>query len=319
MAKKTKDKPEAFIPCRIVELPEDMQLEAAKVAVAENPANAPAIEMVAMFAVALADLKDVNVPEQEVLDPGRLAFLTSRYWGSRGVDLTVSFLDNPTAGLRNKILAHANAWGEFSNVKFRWTQSGGQVRIARQRNSGYWSYLGTDILSIRGNQPTMNLEGFTESTSEATFNRVVRHEFGHTLAAAHEHLRRSIVDRLDVQKTLAYFRQTQGWSDAVTRSNVLTPVEERSLLGSSHTDEDSIMAYGLPASIFKDGRGISGGDNFSTTDKEWAAKTYPKADVVDPTPPPPPPPSGKRTIVLSGATVTLSVEGGKVTIDGKEL
>ena len=57
--------------------------------------------------------------------------------------------------------------------------------------SGYWSYLGTDVLHIPVDQQTMNLQGFTERTPESEYRRVVRHETGHTMGFPHEHMRRS--------------------------------------------------------------------------------------------------------------------------------
>lgn len=162
--------------CTPKQLPQGMQLAAAKTAIMTNPANAPPMELMAMAAIAITGDEEPR--------PNFLAFITSRYWGSTGVDLSVSFLDNPTAGFRNKWLAHANSWNTEAggNVRFRWSQSGGQVRVDRARRSGYWSYLGTDITHIRPGEPTMNLDSFTESTSDSEWRRVVRHEVGHCLA-----------------------------------------------------------------------------------------------------------------------------------------
>lgn len=280
MAKKTTAaKTARFVPCRIMDLPEEQQDEARRLAVAENPANAPRLDvLVAAMSVAVVGepAMDRKGAEQAVSDPAFLAALTGKYWGPGGVNLSVSFLDNAPAAVRDRILAHANAWGEFCNVKFAWSQSGGTVRIGRGAG-GYWSYLGTDVRMIGAGQPTMNLQGFSANTSGAEMRRVVSHEFGHTLGFPHEQLRRAIVQRLDVAKTLEYFRRTQGWSEATTRSNVLTPLEERSVMGSETTDETSIMCYALPGSITTDGRAIPGGPDFSAVDREFAAKLYPPA------------------------------------------
>jgi hypothetical protein len=135
-----------------------------------------------------------------------LAVLTSKFWGARGVILTVRFLDRPSATLRTRLLAHLNAWATSANVKFVLTTArDAHVRIARAsgREGGYWSYLGTDILLVPKNQPTMNLEGFTDKTPESEFKRVVRHEAGHTLGCPHEHARRAIVALLDPAKVQA--------------------------------------------------------------------------------------------------------------------
>jgi hypothetical protein len=218
------------------------------------------------------------------------------------VNLGVAFLDGGPAELQARILSHMNAWGRNANVVFKAASAGmAQVRITRQRGGGHWSFLGIDVLRIPRGEPTMNLDGFTMSTPESEYLRVVRHETGHTLGAPHEHLRKAIIDRLDVQKTIAYFRNNYGWSESVTRHNVLTPVEESALIGSPFTDETSIMAYQLPGSITKDGRPVPGGGDINDTDAAYCGKLYPAA--------PPPPPSAV-TLTLSGdleaGTYTLS-------------
>lgn len=282
-----KEKVPIYRPCSVKELPPDLVGQAVALAREINPANSPPEFGLALAAMPMPDF---------------LAVYTTRYWGARGVDLSVSFLENTPTAVRDRILAHMNAWGEFAAVKFFWTQGTGQVRISRGRG-GYWSYLGTDILTVPQSEPTMNLEGFSANTSEAEYRRIVRHEVGHTLGMPHEHLRREIVEKLDVQKTLAYFRRTQGWSEATIRSNVLTPLEESRIMASEITDEVSIMAYGLPASITKDGRPIPGGNDFSRVDREFVAKLYPKAKP--PEPPKPAVPSLVLKVDLPAGTYSL--------------
>ncbi|MCC5662042.1 hypothetical protein LC608_35055 [Nostoc sp. XA010] len=51
-----------------------------------------------------------------------------------------------------------NAWSATANVPFVETNTDPQVRIARTQGKEYWSYLGTDILSISADQLTMNLD-----------------------------------------------------------------------------------------------------------------------------------------------------------------
>src|SRR2546423_7811979 len=95
-------------------------------------------------------------------EPARIAVLIGKRWHTAGVRLTVGFLDNPPADLRARIILHMNAWAKTANVQFTETKSDPQVRIARLDSpdavAGYWSYLGTDILSIAKGKPTMNLE-----------------------------------------------------------------------------------------------------------------------------------------------------------------
>src|SRR4029079_16966593 len=186
--------------------------------------------------------------------------LMRRVYGEKnGVRLTVGFLDSPPADLRNRILSHMNAWNKTANVRFIETATDPQVRIARNPGDGYWSYVGIDILSIPDSEPTMNLESFTMSTPDSELYRVVRHETGHTLGFPHEHMRRELVARIDPDKAISYFGATQGWSPAEVSQQVLTPLEDASLLGTLHADPHSIMCYQLPGTITKDGQPIVGG------------------------------------------------------------
>jgi hypothetical protein len=209
-----------------------------------------------------------------------IAALASKYWGDKGVSLGVAFMTQPTMSLANRILLHMNAWGKHANVKFFMTGTDPKVRIAFEPNGGYWSYLGTDILSVPRNKPTMNLAGFSDSTPESEFLRVVRHETGHTLGFPHEHMRAELVNRLDPAKTIAYFQRTQGWSADQTRAQVLTPLPESALLRAAPVESTSIMCYQLPGLITKDGQPIPGGTDITRLDHAYAATIYPKDSVV---------------------------------------
>jgi len=250
--------------CSIKLLPPEERIEAASTAARINPANAPA-------------LRTLNfVAPDVVITPAHLALLTAKYWGSGGVRLTVGFLDGPAADLRARILSHMNAWAASCNVRFTETASNPQVRIARTAGDGYWSYLGTDVLHIGAGQPTMNLDSFTMNTPDSEFHRVVRHETGHTLGFPHEHMRSEIVARIDREKAITYFMQTQGWSREQVIAQVLTPLDNSALIATAHADPNSIMCYWLPATIMKDGVAVAGGTDIDTQDALFASGVYPK-------------------------------------------
>lgn len=211
----------------------------------------------------------------------RLALVRRVYWGKAGVRLTVGFLDNPPKDLQARILLHMNAWNKTANVQFVASSTDPQVRIARVNSppdkAGYWSYLGTDIGSIDKAEQTMNLEGFTMDTDDSEFHRVVRHETGHTLGFPHEHMRAALVARLDRKKVIAEFMATQGWSEDEVVRQVLTPLEDSSLLGSPTADARSIMWYQIAANLTLDGAAIPGGLDIDPLDYQMAASFYPKA------------------------------------------
>jgi len=249
--------------CIVKVLPPELWAEAARKAVEVNPANALPVRN---FAMALPDT---------VIPPEHLALLTGKRWPASGVRLTVGFLDNPPLDLKARLLSHMNAWGQFANVRFAETSSNPQVRVATTAGSGYWSYIGTDILSIPANQQTMNLDSFTMSTPDSEFHRVVRHETGHTLGFPHEHTRSEIVNRIDREKAIAYFMTTQGWSRDQVIAQVLTPLDDSALIATAHADPNSIMCYWLPASIMKDGVAVTGGTDINSIDAQFAAQVYP--------------------------------------------
>jgi Astacin (Peptidase family M12A) len=252
--------------CTPRHLPVDKIVAAAATAVKINPHNHVALHPLTRLLPDFAPTKE------------RIALVTKKYWGIQGVRLRVSFMDNPPAALRKRILQHMNAWSKTANVHFVQSSSTPQIRIARVdgTDGGYWSYVGTDVLHIKAKDQTMNLEGFTMNTPESEFHRVVRHETGHTLGFPHEHMRKALVAKLDVKKTLAYFEQTQGWSEAEVRAQVLTPLEESSLLGTT-PDPKSIMCYQIPGQLTKNGKAISGGNDISPLDYSFVSTIYPKA------------------------------------------
>lgn len=233
------------------------------------------------------EVNPANATEHTLLAPGgrrggqrRLALVVARRWPQSGARLTVQFLDNPSLALRQRILLHMNAWGEHASVQFNETRDQGMVRIARldhpEADAGFWSYVGTEILGIEPEAPTMNLEGFTMRTPESEFLRVVRHEAGHTLGFEHEHMRTDLVARIDRRKAIAYYRLSDGWSREETVAQVLTPLKTRSLMATTESDPLSIMCYQIPAEITKDGNAIPGGININAKDHAFAGKVYPK-------------------------------------------
>jgi hypothetical protein len=257
----------SLIICSPRRLPNEQLVAAAKKAVEINPLNHAPVER-------LASIMPGFVPT-----PERIAVVTTKYWGLKGIRLTVGFMDNPPSALRRKILSHMNAWSKTANVKFVETKTSPQVRIAREGgdNGGYWSYIGTDVLSIPANQQTMNLEAFALTTPDSEFHRVVRHETGHTMGFPHEHMRKELVALIDPDKAIAFFQRTQGWSPAEVRAQVLTPIEDATIMHTPMADPKSIMCYQIPGEITKNGQPIVGGLDIDASDFAFAGSIYPKA------------------------------------------
>ncbi|MGZ2487154.1 hypothetical protein ACVITL_005739 [Rhizobium pisi] len=260
-----------------ISLPRRLLNQAAETASRINPVNAPAY-----WRKSAHDLGFIPKPEN-------ISALTSKYWGPKARQLTVSFMEPATAELRARILSHMNAWTRTGCISFAETSGTGDIRISRGQG-GYWSYLGTDVLHIPKNRPTMNLQGFTMNTPESEYRRVVRHETGHTLGFPHEHMRADIIARIDRDKIYRYARDTFGWDRQTVDDQILTPIDERTLmLGSTKPDQLSIMCYQLPGSVTVDGKPIVGGADIDETDYEFCSLIYPRVgsnmavpDVVEP-------------------------------------
>jgi hypothetical protein len=252
--------------CTPKALPQRLLVKAAATAVRINPVNAPAYGPLAAMVLG-------SEPE-----PLRIAVVTSKYWGPSPRRLSVSFMESTPADLRTRIIGHMNAWTKTGCVLFVETHGSGDVRISRGPG-GYYSYLGTDILHIPKNRQTMNLQAFTMSTPESEYKRVVRHETGHTLGFPHEHMRQALVARIDPEKAYEYFLRTQGWDKRTVDQQVLTPLDERSIMG-TRADQTSIMCYQLPGSITRNGRPILGGLDVNQTDYAFAGKIYPKPGLA---------------------------------------
>jgi hypothetical protein len=283
--------------CILMQLPPEKQAIARQVAERINPANA-----LAPARMAMTPIVGGGVPTIE--PPARLVLFDASYWGIGGVDLTVGFMETISTELRERILEHFNIWGRYCNARFVYSTSSPHVRISRD-TWGYWSYLGTDILTVSAVLPTMSLGGFTMSYPESEFKRVIRHEVGHTMGFHHEQLRAEIVERLDEEATIEYFANVYGWPEDRTRFNVLTPLDPDDITASASADERSIMCYQLPAEITLDNTAIPGGKDITATDAAFAQTVYP--GIANPAPPPPPPPpSGFEEGILVGDITWVS-------------
>jgi hypothetical protein len=258
-------------PCGLKALPKSKLVAAAQKAVEINPANHPATHLWAMSGVGAA---------ASTLPPEAIAVLTTKYWGTGGVHLTVGFMEPIEPALKDKILSHMNAWSQYANVTISPAPADQtpQVRVTRN-GGGYASYLGTDILNIDPSQPTMWLQDFSPDTPDSEFFRVVRHETGHTLGFPHEHMRQEIVNRIDREKAIALFMRTQGWSRDEVIAQVLTPIDQ-SALNAAPIDPSSIMCYALPGSIMTDGQPVPGGTDIDAEDGQFAGMIYPNSGAA---------------------------------------
>lgn len=271
--------------CRPVSLPPSLALAAADRAILHNGQNLPPL---------------VGRPT-----PQQIAVYTGKRW-KPGTTLTVGFLERVDASLAARILAAMNSWHDGGvNILFAHSQVNPVVRVTLA-GDGYWSYLGTDILSVPPGEPTFCLQGWSDRMPDSEWLRVPPHEAGHSLGSPHEHARRAIQARLDRQATRAVYLRDQGWPPEMTDEQVFANLPESELMGTD-PDEESIMAYQFSGECTLDHLPIVGGARINPRDFAFMGSVYPMSTRPDPPLPakPPAPVTQVPVLAVRGPDVAL--------------
>ena len=153
------------------------------------------------------------------------------------------------------------------DIDFVNNPSQANVRISFNTEAGAWSYVGTDHLNVTNdNQGTMNFGWFDIPTCI--------HEFGHMLGMIHEHQNpRGKTIQWDKKKVINWARQTQGWDENKTNTNIIQKYDVNTINGSNF-DPCSIMLYFFPGSLTINNVGSKQNLRLSATDVEWITKVY---------------------------------------------
>jgi len=252
--------------CVQINVSDDQIIEAARLAILENPDNGPH-----------SDVKSAGD-----ITSFEMAVQVQKKW-SNGRTLRVRFLGGDSF-VQEKVKGYANQWSRYANIKFKFgNDPNAEIRISfHHPKGGYWSYVGTDNLSIRDkNEPTMNFEGFNRNTSEDEFRRVVLHEFGHCIGVSHEQSNPSANIPWDKPAVYAYYA-ARGWSKEMVDHNVLAKLNPEGVAFTPH-DKLSIMQYPVPNQLTIGNYEIGWNTNLSETDKRFIGQMYPLGtrDVQD--------------------------------------
>lgn len=205
----------------------------------------------------------------------RIATDISTEW-KNGRTITVSFMGG-NRQVKDRIIRHAKIWMDYANIEFDFTtgKKPGDVRIAFDKNDGSWSLMGTDVLSEDKANPTMNFGWLTPTTDDLEYNRVVLHEFGHTLGCIHEHERPDNGIPWDKPKVYEYYKKTDGWTKADVDEQVFGKYDI-SQIRAGKLDKKSIMMYPVPEALTKGHFSIGWNNGLSDADKKFIAKLYTK-------------------------------------------
>jgi serralysin len=220
---------------------------------------------------------DLERPKHRVtkngIEPLSLWGKQPKFW-SQVAFLRVRFLDG-SKGQQDR------AWKQFQKVDalvnltfVRVTAGESECRVSF-RYQGHWSYIGRDNLSIPKTQPTMNLQ-LTVWDTETEWQRVGCHEVFHFIGFGHELQHPMAKIPWNVPVVLSDYRRDQGWSEAMTRRQVLTRESPADFVGSDF-DPKSIQCYPVSARHVTDPRfAVGWNTQFSPTDIATASRIYPR-------------------------------------------
>ena len=163
----------------------------------------------------------------------------------------------------------------LTNIKFERVEEGNSdIRVAFAPQEGHWSYIGTDNLHIPQSKKTMNI-GLDDNDSSLEYDRVCLHEILHALGFMHELQSKNVTINWDVPKVIAYYKKTQGWDEAQTRSQVLDYYNGTDFHGTEF-DPNSIMCYPVPPELTLDGLAIGWNYKITKCDEKFIRSVYPK-------------------------------------------
>ncbi len=181
------------------------------------------------------------LPEELAPATTRGAAVKGKLW-KPGRVLRVHFMDGEKV-VQDKVAALAHEWSKHANIRFNFVNDmRAEIRISFKQ-SGSWSYIGTDALKISWFRPTMNYGWLKPNTADSEYERVVIHEFGHALGMIHEHQNPVTSIPWDKEAVYAYYGgPPNNWSRETTDTN-LFQTYSASITNFTEFDRDSIMLY----------------------------------------------------------------------------
>lgn len=227
----------------------------------------------------LADSCVAILPPEQLM-PVVDGIVPLRIWGNRqkfwqpGAILRVRFIGGDSKQ-RSMAWERVRQIDDLCGLAFKQVTSGpSDIRIAFNRGSGHWSYVGTDCAGIPQHFPTMNL-AMVSGSPVAEWDRVAIHEILHACGFNHEHQHPRHKIPWNTRAVYDYYGRTQGWSRSEIDAQVL---RRGSLVGFAGTDPDlgSIMQYPIDRKLVTDTKfAVGWNKRMSDRDVEFLKQVYP--------------------------------------------
>lgn len=214
--------------------------------------------------------------------PREFGAIMKDYMWDQGQTITIGFLEGSPEQQDFVKKTVLESWQPLINLKLKFVDSteNAMIRVSFNQTLGAWSYIGTQNKNIPANQPTLNL-GWLDN-EPGKFGGVVKHEFGHMLGFAHEHLRSDAPFEWNKPAVENAFQgPPNNWSPQTIQTNIFDTINTDQFIGTDY-DPKSIMVYIFDCSLFNykpPNMSCSTGSNqmLSQDDKATVSTLYPKS------------------------------------------
>jgi hypothetical protein len=174
----------------------------------------------------------------------KLVFDPPYRWNKK--TLKVFFVDTEDENLIKRTLKIANQWSDHANVKFKNTASryDSDIRVSFREERGYLCVIGNQTeLEHNYGIATLWLQDL-DLRGKEEFERVVLHEFGHSLALQHELQSPDAQIQWDTAAVYKFYDTAYHWKPKDVDANIFTKIETSRY---TRFDPRSIMIYAIPA------------------------------------------------------------------------
>ena len=226
-----------------------------------------------------------NTKKTQLSGVERGAILKDYVW-DQGQEITIAFLEGSPSQQDFVKKTVLETWQPLVNLKLSFIDdpTNAIIRVGFDPNLGSWSYIGKQNKNIPNSERTINLGWLDDE--EGLNGGVIKHEFGHMLGFAHEHLRSDKEFEWNKEAVYNTFSgPPNNWSRSTIDTNIFDTVNTNQFIGTKY-DDKSIMVYIFDCSLFKSAHksmpcNTGSIQELSPLDKATVSSVYPRDNNVD--------------------------------------